>query len=290
MFKGEKGLVMTGLLGFLLAAVVGLFILVRGPVVLPEGNLGNAFSFNAAIGIFTLSIAAVLPLAGFSIKRRKAVRWLFMNAVLHAYAIETIQHFRGFNPRFSREGSVIDMIAGMIFGIQSLLIVTLCFILMFKFFKVSASPLILGVRYAFISVFAANLAGVAMIVLQSRFLGNDGNFIVLHGMGFHALQTLVLSGWLLEKVHGRDRLKKRLIHSGSIAWIASIILIGVQTVLGRTVFEFTLLPILAVSLIVIWLVTVWVAVTLFKKAEGDPQAKNTKVLEKPITDQTMIIK
>ncbi|RWR06243.1 hypothetical protein QNH23_14380 [Siminovitchia fortis] len=284
MFNGEKGLVIAGLIGFLLAALTGSAILIRGPIVLPEGDLGNAFSFNAAIGIFILSIAAVLPLAGFSHRKRRTVRWLFIFSSLYAYAIETIQHFRGLNPRFSREGGAVDAIAGMAFGVVSLLLVTLCVLLLIQFFKVSHRPLlILGIRYAFLSVFAANLAGVGMVLLQSRFVGGAGNLIVLHGMGFHALQTLIVSVWLLEKVKGRDPLKKRLIHYGSAAWMAAILLIGVQTVLGRSVFELSLLPILAGLLIIVWLATVCAAFVLFLNAGKDPRADATKVMEKPVT-------
>ncbi|VEF49731.1 Uncharacterised protein [Bacillus freudenreichii] len=291
MFEGEKGLVITGLIGFLLAALTAVFILIRGPIVLPEGNLGDAFSFNAAIGIFILSIAAILPLAGFSVRKKKVIRWLFISASLYAYAVETIQHFRGLNPRFSREGSAIDIIAGAVFGIDSLLLVTLCLLLMIQFFKVSQRPfVILGIRYAFVSVFAANLAGIGMILLQSRFTGSEGNLIVLHGLGFHALQTLILPGWLLGKVQDSERLKKWIIHSGSLAWMFAILLIGVQTALGQSVFEFTLLPILTGTMLLVWLGTALVSLVLFMKREKDPQATEMKCLEKPITDQFTVIK
>ena len=34
----------------------------KGSIILPVGNMRDAFSFNAAIGIYVLSIAAILPL------------------------------------------------------------------------------------------------------------------------------------------------------------------------------------------------------------------------------------
>lgn len=46
-----------------------------------------------------------------------------------------------------------------------------------------------------------------MILLQDRFTGDMGNIIVLHGIGFHALQTLIFPGWLLEKVQLNERIK-----------------------------------------------------------------------------------
>ena len=269
LFEGERWLVITGIIGFVLAAGIALFIFFQGRIILPEGNLGDAFSFNAAIGIFILSIAAILPLARLGSRKRKAIRWLFIIASLYGYAIETIQNFRGFNPRFSREGSVIDIIGGMLFGVVSLIFVILAILLTIQFFRIKypfERPLLMiGIRYAFISVLAANIAGIWMILLQDRFTGDMGNIIVLHGMGFHALQTLIFSGWLLEKVQLNGRIKKLLIHCGSISWTLSIILVGFQTALDRTVFELTTLPIISGILLLVWLGTVIVASVLFIK-------------------------
>lgn len=269
LFEGERWLVITGILGFILAAGIVLFIFFQGRIILPEGNLGDAFSFNAAIGIFTLSIAAILPLARLGARKRMAFRWLFIIATLYGYAIETIQNFRGFNPRFSREGSVVDIIGGMLFGVVSLIFVILALLLTIQFFRIKypfeRPLLVIGIRYAFISVLAANIAGIWMILLQDRFTGDMGNIIVLHGMGFHALQTLIILGWLLEKVQLNERMKKLLIHYGSISWTLSIILVGFQTALDRTVFELTTLPIISGILLLVWLGTAIVASVLFIK-------------------------
>lgn len=269
LFEGERWLIFTGVLGFFLAAGIAVYIFFQGSIILPEGNLGDAFSFNAAIGIFILSIAAILPLARLRDRKRKVIRWLFIISSLYAYAIETIQNFRGFNPRFSREGSVVDMIGGMLFGVFSLILVILAVLLTIQFLRIKfpfERPLLItGIRYAFISILVANIAGIWMILLQDRFTGDMGNIIVLHGIGFHALQTLVIPGWLLEKIQLQDQMKNRLIHYGSIAWMLSIIVIGIQTALGRTVFELTTLPIISGILLLIWLSTVIVASVHFIK-------------------------
>ena len=47
-----------------------------------------------------------------------------------------IQNFRGFNPRFSREGTVVDVIGGMLFGVVSLIIVILVLLLTIQFFRI----------------------------------------------------------------------------------------------------------------------------------------------------------
>ncbi|WP_227002774.1 hypothetical protein [Salicibibacter kimchii] len=271
LFEGERWLILTGLFGIVLAVFTAVVIYFQGPIVLPEGNLESAFSFNAAVGIYILSIAAILPLAKLTVRKRKVIRRLFIVSSLYSYGIESIQHLRGLNPRFSVEGSLVDMIAGMLFGVISLLLVILALVLTIQFFRIKSPyerPLIiLGIRYAFFSILVGNLAGIWMIVLQGRFTGDMGNLIVLHGIGFHALQTLILPAWFLENSQVKDRLKKTLIHYGSIAWIVSIILIGFQTALGRTVFELSALPILTGIVLFIWLGATIMSFVLFVRKE-----------------------
>lgn len=175
LFEGERALVMTGIYGFILSAGIAIYMFFRGSIILPEGNVKDAFSFNAAIGIYILSIAAILPLTRLNASRRKAVRWLFILTSLYCYIIETVQNFRGISPRFSREGTVVDMAAGILFGVVSLVLVILAVVLTVHFFRLKKSSqrplLITGIRYAFISVLAANIAGLWMILLQDRLTG-----------------------------------------------------------------------------------------------------------------------
>lgn len=282
LFEGERLLVFTSLLGFILSAGIAIHIFLNGSLVLPEGNVKDAFSFNAALGIFLLSIAAILPFSELGTRKRKAIRTLFILGSLYSYTIETVQNFRGFDPRFSREGTVIDMIGGMLFGVVSLMLVTLAVILMIQFFKLKAPfrrpQLILAIRYALLSVLIANIAGIWMILLQDRMTGESGNLIVLHGLGFHALQTLIVPGWLLERTQLNERHKRMLIHFGSITWMVSIILMGIQTALGRTVFELSPLPILTGCLLFLWLGSVVVASVFFirDKSQANLQINHAK--------------
>lgn len=259
LFEGERSLVITGIIGFILASGIAVYIFFNGPIIGPEGNVKDAFSFNAAIGMFILSIAAILPLTRFGPRKKSAVRWFFIAASLYSYAIETIQNFRGLNPRFSREGTVIDTTAGILFGVFSLVLIILTVVLAIHFLRMKKPferpLLIMGIRYAFLSVLASNFAGIWMILLQDRFTGDAGNLIVLHGMGFHALQTLILPAWLMEKANIDEGIKKTLVHSGSFAWMLMIGLIGIQTALGRAVYELSTLSVLAGILLLVWFMT-----------------------------------
>jgi len=260
LFQGERILVIIGLLGFVLAAGIAVYIGLYGTEIPPEGSAESAFSFDAAIGIFILSVAAFLPLSGLSPRKRAGVRWFFIISVVYSYAIETIQHFRGINPRFSNIGGVADQIAGALFGLDAILIVIVTALLAIPYFRKRQPDerplLVLGIRYAFISLMFAFAAGIWMIVMQGRFTGAAGNLIVLHGLGFHALQTLPLLGWLQERAGTDEQRARRIIHIGSVVWTISIILICLQTALGRSVFELTTLPILAGAMLLVWVLTV----------------------------------
>lgn len=259
LFEGEKWLVITSLIGFAFAALIALYISFNGSIRLPEGRLDQAFSFNAAIAMFTLSIAAFLPVSGVSQRKKAGYRWFFISAFLYSYFFETIQHFRGVNPRFTNNGSLIDLILGIFFGVVSLLIVIVTVLLAIQFFrsqKDNSRPLlILSIRYAFLSVITACAAGIIMIVIQGRYTGPAGNLMVLHGIGFHALQTIPLLGWLQERMNSNEARAKKLIHTGGIAWTIAIFLIGLQTALGASVFEWSLLPVITCLFLLVWLIT-----------------------------------
>ncbi|MFD0697304.1 hypothetical protein ACFQZT_24835 [Paenibacillus sp. GCM10027628] len=280
LFAGEKLLVYVGLAGFVLAGVIAIYIGLSGSVILPEGSAERAFSFNAAIAMFILSIAAILPLSGLSHRKRSGVRRFFIPAILFAYGVETVQQFRGINPRFSRIGSVIDSVVGALFGLDSLLIIVVTVLLAIPFFrrrKANGRPLVvLGIRYAFLSTMAAFAAGLWMIAISSRYTGAAGNLIVLHGLGFHALQALPLLGWLLEKARSGELIARRLIHTGSTAWLISVLLVGLQTAFGRTVFELTALPLLAGIMLLVWLGTFIFATIDLLKASPAPEIQTSQ--------------
>lgn len=273
LFAGERLLVLLGLLGFMLAVLIVVYIGFNGATIPPEGNLESAFSFNAAFGLFAMSIAAIMPLAGLSHRKRTFLRWVFIQGTLYSYAVETIQHFRGINPRFSRAGTIADGILGGLFGLESLVIIVVTVLIAIPFYRKSRTVerplLVLGIRYGFVSTMIAFAGGLGMIVLEGRYTGAAGNFIVLHGLGFHALQALPLLGWSLERANAEETHAKRLIHIGSIAWTVSILLIAAQTLLGRTVFEPTVLPLMAGVMLLVCLITVIIAMRkLLKSASG----------------------
>ncbi|CAN7486845.1 hypothetical protein LJR153_003373 [Paenibacillus sp. LjRoot153] len=273
LFAGERLLVMLGVFGFVLAAILAVYIGMHGSARGVEGNLESAFSFDIAFGIFIFSIAAFLPLAGFTPRKRKVVRWLFFVESLFAYLVETIQHFRGINPRFTRIGSLYDTIFGALFGLDSLMIIAATVIVAIPFFRNRNAHnrplLVLSIRYAFLSTMLAFAGGGWMIALQNRYSGGAGNIIVFHGLGFHALQTLPLLGWIYDQLPRSEKYSRKWMHVAGIAWSVSILLIIVQTMLGRSVLEWTLLPILAGIALLGWLgIVVTVVLGMLRSDQG----------------------
>lgn len=249
MFEGEKGLVLTGLLGFVLAALCGIWTLVNGGEVSPGGDVSKAFSFNAALGIFLLSTAAIMPLSAMGERSRAWFRRVYIGLALYSYGAETIQNFRGVNPRFVDSDSAFDQAVGNIFTFVALFLVLFYLYLGIQFFRSNAYKLrpemALSIRYAMIAVTISFAAGIWISANQGRFTGAEGNIIWLHGLGFHALQAVPLVAWLVLRTGANARARRALIHLAGSAYLLGLGAIGWQTIDGRSLVEWSLLSIAA---------------------------------------------
>lgn len=254
--EGEKWLVLTGLLGFLLAGICGGWVMVYGALVAPEGDMSKVFSFNAALGIFLLSTAVTLPLSAMGRKSKSFFRWSFITIALYFYFAENVQHFRGVNPRFVNNSStVFDIAVGSVFGLVALLLVLFYLFLAFQFFRGRAymlrPKLVLGIRYAMLAVLISFGAGIWISVNQGRFIGLHGNLMWLHGLGFHALQAVPVVAWLAERKSHAALTSHKLIHITGIAYLLGLAAIGWQTFLGYSIMQWSILSLLALCLFLI---------------------------------------
>ena len=249
----DKSLALLGLLGLALAAIVFSVILVRGNTfIAPEGDLEKSLTFNAALGIYYLTLAFFLPLARFSPGARR--RWLGAVAfiALYSYGVETIQIFRGIDPRFSEAGSTWDQTFGIVFGITALAQIVVFLILALRLFRRSGSLVILALWYAAGATMLAFAAGIWMSAIGSRAIGEDGSLLPLHALGFHALQAIPLLGWLLERSTLPNPTSRRLIHVAGAGWIAACLAVTWQTQAGRSVFEPSLAVFVTLVMLVMW--------------------------------------
>ncbi len=258
-FEGEKWLVLTGLLGFLLAGICAVWVLLYGGPVSPDGNISNAVSFNAALGIFLLSTAAIAPFSEMGVKGRAFFRWSYILLALYSYFAETVQNFRGVNPRFVKSGMPFDEMVGDIFAFVALFLILCYLFLAIQYFRKKAymrrPALVVGIRYAMIAVMFSFMAGIWISVNNGRIVGVHGNIIVLHGLGFHALQALPVVAWLSGRTSFTANARSKWTHLTGITYLLGLIAIGWQTYLGRSIFEWSVLSILIFSCFLISLAT-----------------------------------
>ncbi|MCR2803591.1 hypothetical protein [Paenibacillus soyae] len=250
-FQGEKALVWTGVLGLLLALLCGAGVLLYGTEDTPGAGLAKAFSFNAALGVFMLSTAAIAPMSGMGSKGRAFFRWSYIVLALYSYFAETVQHARGVNPRFVEDGSAFDNVVAMGFALVALLLVVYYLVFAIMFFRRRSYELqpavVVSIRYAMIAVLLSFAGGIMISVNQGRFLGAEGNLIWFHGLGFHAVQALPFLAWLTLRSSMPGAAGRSLIHISGISFIGGLAAIGWQTLLEKSIWEWTALPLAAVA-------------------------------------------
>jgi hypothetical protein len=247
----DKPLALLGLLGLVLGGLVLAVILVRGNTLIPpEGDLTKSLTFDLAIGIYYLTLAFYLPQAGFS--RRGRLGWLAaaLLLTLYGYTVETVQIFRGIDPRFSEASSTADDIAGGLFALVAIGQIVVFAVLAVRFFRMPSRLVVLGIRYAILATFLAFGAGIWMSVVNGRESGDAGNILILHALGFHGLQAIPILAWLQERTgvpQGR-----RMVHAGGIAWVVACLAVAAHTAAGLAPTELSLALAAAVVLLLVW--------------------------------------
>jgi hypothetical protein len=253
-----RALTVTGFVGIALGLICLAVMVARGGAPIPpEGDLSKPATFNIAVGIYILTIALLLPSAGFSERGRK--RWVGWNVGLFAYAyiIETGQVFRGLDPRFSKHGTPWDQIAGGVFFLTALGVMVLFIIMALKFFRRGRadadSPMILAIRYGTAAAIGAFTAGIWMSLIGGRTTGAAGNILPLHALGFHGLQAVPLIALLLLWSGYGSHETKKWVHVTGIVWVAACAAVAWQTIAGRAVSEISAAPLATAFLLAVWI-------------------------------------
>jgi hypothetical protein len=234
-------LLWVGLLGITLAAACAVIGLARGLVIPPEGDLSKAISFDLAVGVYTITLGFLVPLAGFSPAGQR--RWVRVSVglALYAYGMETIQQLRGIDPRFSRVAGPVDSLVGTGFVLVALGLIVMFSILAVKLVRRGTGGadglVLLGLRYAIAAAMLAFAAGVWMTAVGGRYTGAAGNILPLHAFGFHALQAIPLVAWLFSRSMTPEQEARQWVHTAGVAWLAACLAIAWQTAVGRAVTE-----------------------------------------------------
>ena len=254
-FHEERGLTTVALLGIGLGLLALVMASIRGPIVEPEGDLMKPATFDLAVGLFILTLIPWLPVSGFSDAARQRWRRWMIGLALYAFAIETVQQFRGIDPRFS-QAEPPSQILGLLFFISALGITTLSIALAARAFDMRTTGrrglLALAARWAGASMLIGFLAGIWLSANAGRFVGEAGNLLPLHAAGFHAVQAIPLVALLLAWSGVPADMARRWVNIAGAAWAAACIAIWWQTALGRAVTDFSGAGIVPVIFLGVW--------------------------------------
>jgi len=246
-----------GMLGIVLGAGLILFVAVRGSyLVEPEGHLRKAVTFDLALGILVLTMVLMERAAPMSKNGRRAWAGSLAGLVLYAYGMENIQILRGIDPRFTEVGSATDQILGGVFFLSALLIMVCFIVLAVRFFRRPTEgpdgPLLIALRYGSIACIIGFGVGIVISANSSASMGEAGNWLPLHALGFHGVQAVPLVALMLGWAGAETQVQRNAVHISGAAWLTVCIAVGAQTLGGRSVLEVSIAMIVAVAAFVVW--------------------------------------
>jgi len=236
MFAREPGLTAVGLAGLVAASVCLVAVVVLGRSIAPEGKPLDAVTFTFGVGIFMLTMALVLPLAGWSDAARRRCRLGFSIFAVYGLVVESVQSFRGLDPRFSDAGGPIDVVIGAVFGVTALIMTAATVVLACRFFRADVLTdrllLRLGIRYGFAAVLVSFAIGILMSALSGRTTGTAGNLLPAHALGVHGIQAMPIAALLIAAAPGVFR-RAALVHVAGIGWLLACAGALAQALVGR---------------------------------------------------------
>jgi len=266
LYSQERPLFWTGVLGIALGGVCFLGMAFHGLIVEPEGNLYKAATFDIAVGIFLLTLGLIVRITGVG----PLWRWTLIGLALFGYGVETIQIFRGYDPRFSRASSPLDQAFGGLFFLSALGIMVLFLALMIRFFfrptTGERGALTLGLRYGTAASLLAFGVGIAMSARGGPGIGESGNLLPLHAAGFHGLQAIPLVALLLGWARVPEGMARRDVHLSGIVWLAACLAIAWQTSSGRSVLEPSAATAIAAAVLLAWALIFLKALLSFRRS------------------------
>jgi hypothetical protein len=253
----NRPLALMGGLGIVLGLIcLGVLAARGGAPIPPEGDLTKSASFDIAVGIYLVTVTLLLPAARFSDRGRRRWIWWNVGLIAYAYTIETVQIFRGIDPRFSKVGTPADQIAGLVFFIEALTLMVLFIIMAVRFFRRDRpdanSPVLLAIRYACLTALGAFTAGIWMSVIGGRVTGQAGNILPLHALGFHGLQAVPMVALLLDWAGADVNEARKWVHLTGIAWVIACAAVAYQTIAGRSIFDVSAAIMVSAFVLVVW--------------------------------------
>lgn len=272
-FTPDRGLVVVGAAGLVVSLLCLISVAVRGSFIPPEGKMLDAATFSFGVGIFALTIALLLPLAGYSGAARRRWRAAFYIFIVYGLAVESIQSFRGLDPRFTDAGGAVDVVAGIVFGVTAALNTTLFLILGLRFFRsdvlTDRPTLLLGIRYGVVAVVISFAVGVVMSVISGREVGEAGNLLLTHALGVHGIQFVpMVALLLLWAASGQGA--SRWLHAAGVGWLTACAAALGQALLGRPPMEVSIWTTVMFAGLAVWAAAAGYATVSWRRAAARP--------------------
>ncbi|HJS75730.1 MAG TPA: hypothetical protein VJ921_15665 [Vicinamibacteria bacterium] len=270
LYAHELPLFWTGMLGIALGLICIVGMAFHGVIVEPEGNLYKAASFDIAVGLYLLTLALITKIAAFTPQGLRRFRRVLIGLALYGYAVETIQIFRGFDPRFSKVSSPLDQAIGGIFFLSAIGILVCFLVLMLRFFfrptAGEGGPLVLALRYGTVASLLGFGVGITISAQGTAHVGATGNLLPLHAAGFHALQAIPLVALLLAWARVPEGDARKTVHLAGVSWLAACLAIAWQTSTGRSVVDPSGPVLVAGALLLVWAFTLSKALLAFRRS------------------------
>ncbi len=247
-WAGEPGLSAVGAAGLVLGLVCLVGVAVRGRFIPPEGKLLDAATFCFGVGVFTITVALLLPLAGYAPTPRRRWRRGFYVFAVYGLVLESLQAFRGLDPRFTDEGGHLDVIAGIIFGLTALSNTILFVVLGLRFFRSDVWPIdpccVSGSATASPPSDSRSPSDRDEHQLRTRDR-REGNLLLSHGLGVHGIQAIPVVA-LLVAAAATTPPATQWLHAVGIGWLAACAAPS-QALLGHAPLEASILTTVIVA-------------------------------------------
>jgi MFS family permease len=249
-FTPDRGLVVVGAAGLVVSLLCLIAVAVRGTFIPPEGKMLDATTFSFGVGIFALTIALLLPLAGYSEAARR--RWRAAFYIFIVYGL---------------------VVAGIVFGVTAALNTTLFMILGLRFFRTDVltdrPTLLLGIRYGVVAVVISFAVGVVMSVISGREVGEAGNLLLTHALGVHGIQFVpVVALLLLWAASGQGA--TRWLHAAGVGWLTACVAALGQALFGRPPMEVSMLTTVMFAGLAVWTAAAGYAMVSWRRAAARP--------------------
>jgi hypothetical protein len=265
---GDRVLLGVGAAGLVIALLCFVAVVVRGRFIPPEGKMWDATTFTFGVAVFTLTVALLLPLAGYSSAAERRWRWAYLVFAIYGMLVESIQSFRGLDPRFTEAGSGVDVILGIVFGMTAVLNTVVLVVLGLRFFRrdvlADRPVLLLGIRFGVVAVWISFGVGVVMSIIGGREIGDQGNLLLSHALGVHGLQALPLVALVLA-LAGSARPMTPWVHIAGIGWLAACTAALVQALLDRPPMEAWVVTVMIVVGLAVWAAVAGYAVLSWRR-------------------------